>query len=154
MITPHKRWNSFRQYRMNSQQYCSLGNMDGSADNGLILLSVGRGWRWSLNWARQESGYGHGVATQSVQYCQNGNNMQPSTGCQKCAAWQKLPRMAIKGLICYCIENLSHCMPFLATFAPQSVIMLSKNCQKWRRSPQKFCCPIRLQNTQLYLNSI
>ena len=32
-----KKWNSCRQYRMNSQQYCSLG---------------------SLNWARQESGYG------------------------------------------------------------------------------------------------
>ena len=66
---------SCRQYRMNSQQYCSLGNihilLDGSADNGLITLSVGRGQRWSLNWARQESGYGslfHGVATQSHQF--------------------------------------------------------------------------------------
>ena len=72
MITLHKRWNSCRQYRINSQQYCSLGNihilLDGSADDGLIPLSVGRGWRWSLNWARDESGYRrllHGVTSQS-----------------------------------------------------------------------------------------
>ena len=42
MITPHKKWNSCRQYRMNSQQYCSLGIIhDGSAGNCLKWTEVG-----------------------------------------------------------------------------------------------------------------
>ena len=42
MITPHKKWNPRRQYRMKSQQYCSLDIIhDSSAGNCLKWTEVG-----------------------------------------------------------------------------------------------------------------
>ena len=45
--TPHKKWNPCRQYRMNFQQYCSLGNIH--ADNSLKWAEVGDEARTELH---------------------------------------------------------------------------------------------------------